>query len=235
MNLPLIRTTDAPASVYGVHGAAGLTYWTCLASRQHLASPTEAVEWASIPPSGLSGEHLHSRTEEIYLILGGEGEFILDGEKIPVRPGTLALTPVGHTHGLLNTGTTNLDWWVIETLAAATQQAIATTEPMEERPMAAAQIFDLTTTPVVETTGTFTGPLRRVERISLEPGESRELGRPSAETALFVQQGEATLTGLKPLSANTCVTLPAGSSVVLTASAPVVAYAVDLAIPGGDA
>jgi mannose-6-phosphate isomerase-like protein (cupin superfamily) len=235
MSLPLVRTTDAPASVYGVHGAAGLTHWTCLASRQHLASPTEAVEWASIPPGGLSGEHLHSRTEEIYLILNGEGEFILDGEKIPVHPGTLALTPVGHTHGLLNTGATDLDWWVIETLAAVTQQAIATTEPMEERPVAAAQIFDLTTTPVVDTTGTFTGPLRRIERISLEPGESRSLGRESAEVAVFVQQGEASLTGLKSLSANTCVTLPAGSSVALTASSPVVAYAVDLAVPGGDA
>lgn len=235
MSLPLVRTTEAPAAVYGVHGAAGLTYWTCLASRQHLASPTEAVEWASIPPSGLSGEHLHSRTEEIYLILNGAGEFILDGEKIPVRAGTLALTPVGHTHGLLNTGATDLDWWVVETLAAVTQQAIATTEPVEGRPMAAAQIFDLTTTPVVDTTGTFTGPLRRIERITLEPGESRTLGCPSAEVAVFLQQGEASLTGLESLSANTCVTLPAGASAVLTASAPVVAYAVELAVPGGEA
>lgn len=44
-----IGTVAGAATVHGVHGAAGRTHWKCFAGRRQLDSPTEAVEWASIP------------------------------------------------------------------------------------------------------------------------------------------------------------------------------------------
>ncbi|WP_158013531.1 hypothetical protein [Carbonactinospora thermoautotrophica] len=76
-------TIDTPSEVYGVHGAEGLTYWKCLARRDGLAGPWEAVEWASVPPGGVSGEHLHTRTEEVYFILSGRGRSSSTANRAP--------------------------------------------------------------------------------------------------------------------------------------------------------
>ncbi|MEJ8642000.1 cupin domain-containing protein [Streptomyces sp. MS1.HAVA.3] len=110
----IVADTTGPADIYGVHGTAGLTHWKALASGLDLAAGWEAVEWASVPPGGVSGEHRHTRTEEIYFVLRGSGEIVLDGVSHPVSEGWMVLTGVGTVHGLRNTGDTDLDWLVIE-------------------------------------------------------------------------------------------------------------------------
>lgn len=113
-----------PSRVYGVHGSEGLSLWKCLARRAGLFGSWEAVEWAWIPPGGVSGEHLHTRTEEIYFILSGRGQITLDGRSYQVRAGDLILTSVGTRHGLRNTGTEGLGWLVIEVASPATAMAL---------------------------------------------------------------------------------------------------------------
>lgn len=113
-----------PSRVYGVHGSEGLSLWKCLARRAGLFGSWEAVEWAWIPPGGVSGEHLHTRTEEIYFILSGRGQITLDGRSYQVLAGDLILTSVGTRHGLRNTGTEGLGWLVIEVASPATAMAL---------------------------------------------------------------------------------------------------------------
>jgi mannose-6-phosphate isomerase-like protein (cupin superfamily) len=113
-----------PSKVYGVHGSEGLSLWKCLARRAGLFGCWEAVEWAWIPAGGVSGEHLHTRTEEIYFILSGRGQITLDGRPYQVRTGDLILTSVGTRHGLRNTGTEGLGWLVIEVASPATAMAL---------------------------------------------------------------------------------------------------------------
>ncbi|HSZ28535.1 MAG TPA: cupin domain-containing protein [Pseudonocardiaceae bacterium] len=113
-----------PSKVYGVHGSEGLSLWKCLARRAGLFGCWEAVEWAWIPPGGVSGEHLHTRTEEIYFILSGRGQITLDGRPYQVRAGDVILTSVGTRHGLRNTGTEGLGWLVIEVASPATAMAL---------------------------------------------------------------------------------------------------------------
>jgi len=113
-----------PSTVYGVHGSDGLSLWKCLARRAELVGCWEAVEWAWIPPGGVSGEHLHTRTEEIYFILSGRGQITLDGRPYQVQTGDLILTSVGTRHGLRNTGTEGLGWLVIEVASPATARAL---------------------------------------------------------------------------------------------------------------
>lgn len=82
------------------------------------------MEWAWIPPGGVSGEHLHTRTEEIYFILSGCGQITVDGRPYQVQTGDLILTSVGTRHGLRNTGTEGLGWLVIEVASPATARAL---------------------------------------------------------------------------------------------------------------
>lgn len=46
------------------------------------------------------GEHLHTDSEEVYLVLAGEGVGLQDGERFPVGPGDAWVCRAGHSHGL---------------------------------------------------------------------------------------------------------------------------------------
>ncbi|MBK3643346.1 cupin domain-containing protein [Streptomyces sp. MBT33] len=231
-----IGTVTDAATVYGVHGAAGRTRWKCFAGRRQLASPTEAVEWASIPPGGLSGEHRHTRTEEIYLILRGHGEFLFNGRPHPVAPGSLALTAPGNVHGLRNTCDTDLDWWVIETLAPGTGAVLSGADHTPEVPaMGDIAIHDLFAERTVSTAGVFTGPLKSVDVTDVDAGRQCVLGRPDAELAVFVHSGEGRVTAADgttaQLAADTCVTLGAGTTSTVEAGSALRLLIVTLAVP----
>ncbi|MCJ0871920.1 cupin domain-containing protein [Streptomyces sp. AP-93] len=230
-----VGTTGHKASVYGVHGARGKTYWKAFATRRQLRSESEAVEWASLPIGGVSGEHRHTRTEEIYLILSGTGELLLNGETHPVGAGSLALTSVGNVHGLLNTGSRSLDWWVIETLAPATTAVLSGTQPLQGADMTKAVVHDLFEEKTVDTAGVFSGPLKRVEVVELTAGEDRVLGRDDAELAVFVHAGEGEVsapgvTERVRLVPDTCLLLAAGSRSSFSATGPLRLAVVTLAV-----
>lgn len=230
---PRPRTPHGHATVLGVHGAEGTTGWKAFYTRRELKSATEAIEWATLPPEAVSGEHLHSRTEEIYLILDGTGEFFLNGEPHPVRPGTLALTTPGNTHGLRNTGTSTLNWWVIETLTPHTQNVLEGTRHTESATMPA-QIHDLNTTARVQTGGTFDGPLASIERHTLTAGQTLGLGKDGAEIAGFLNKGSATLSfagSAAQIEAPTSFLVPDGSPASLTAASNVELFSVELGTP----
>ncbi|MEU2953847.1 cupin domain-containing protein [Streptomyces xanthochromogenes] len=208
--------TSTKASVYGVHGAEGKTYWKAFATRRQLRSQSEAVEWASLPANGVSGEHRHTRTEEIYLILSGSGELLLNGGPRQVRAGSLALTSVGNIHGLRNTGDGHLDWWVIETLAPATSSVLSGSPAPEGADMTQAVVHDLFEEKRVDTKGVFSGPLKQVEVIDIAAGGERAVGRPGAELAVYVHAGEGVveapgLTETVTLVKDTCLLIEACS------------------------
>lgn len=55
-----------------------------------------------IEPGASIGEHSHSDTEEIYVILSGFGTMCIDGVDTLVGPGDVCLTRGGHSHSLVN-------------------------------------------------------------------------------------------------------------------------------------
>ncbi|HEY4018290.1 MAG TPA: cupin domain-containing protein [Pseudonocardiaceae bacterium] len=116
----IIGDTSSASRIQDVHGAAGASEWKCFARRSWLRGDWEAVEWARIPPGGISGEHLHSRTEEVYFILSGRGEILLDGVATEVGPGDVILTGLGTTHGLRAIGEESVSWLVVEVSSPAT-------------------------------------------------------------------------------------------------------------------
>jgi mannose-6-phosphate isomerase-like protein (cupin superfamily) len=231
-----VGTTAVSADVHGVHGAAGRTRWKAFAGRRQLRSPAEAVEWASIPPGGISGEHRHTRTEEMYLILSGTGELLLNGVVHPVRAGMVALTGIGNVHGLRNTGATDLDWWVIETLPPITTAVLTgSRSPLGGCPVSNAAVFDLFAQGSIDTAGIFSGPLKRIEYVEVPAGGQETLGAPDAEIAVYVHSGTGAARNDDAddvaLTTDTCLLVPAGSRLTVSATTDLRFSAVTLRLP----
>ena len=230
--VPRPRGPEGHAQVVGVHGAPGRTGWKGFYGRRQLRSATEAVEWATLPPGGVSGEHRHTRTEEIYVVLTGRGELVLDGVRHEVRPGTLALTPPGTVHGLKNAGGTTLDWWVVEAHSPRTTGVLAGRRP-EEVPTVTARVFDLTETPTVDARAVFSGPITTVRREEAVAGGVLHLDARGREVAGFLQSGLAELLvggDVLSLRAPVCFLVPEGSSARVEFARPSELYLVDLEV-----
>jgi quercetin dioxygenase-like cupin family protein len=71
----------------------------------------------ALEPGASVGEHLHPETEELYLVLEGQGVGFLDGESFAVGPGDAWLCKAGHTHGVTNSGKAPLAFFAVLTRA----------------------------------------------------------------------------------------------------------------------
>nr|AYM53684.1 hypothetical protein [Cystobacter fuscus] len=240
----IIGDLEEPSVVYGVHGTTGLSQWKCLARRAGLFGSWEAVEWAWIPPGGISGEHVHTRTEELYFILSGRGEMTLDGKPYPVGPGNLILTGLGTKHGLRNVGDEGLGWLVVELLSPATAEVFRGSAPTAQTPSGGsdvtnAVVLNLRQTPEVDPRPVFTGPLRCIRLVRLEPGQRAELSAEGVEHTLFTLRGsgESSSGGASvPLKYGVSITLPLGTGMTVTAGTDGLEYfQAILDVPGGGA
>ena len=62
-----------------------------------------SVNW--LPPgAGMPFPHAHNLHEELYLWLEGEGEFFLDGQIVPVKPGSVVRVATATARAWRNTG-----------------------------------------------------------------------------------------------------------------------------------
>ncbi|MFG2824038.1 cupin domain-containing protein [Kitasatospora sp. NPDC048365] len=227
----IVADTREPADVYGVHGTEGLTQWACLARRVGLGGGWEAVEWARIPPGGVSGEHLHTRTEEVYVLLTGHGEITLDGRPHPVRAGDAVLTGLGTRHGLRNLGDEALEWLVIEMPAAPV--------PHPRGPLTDHRVVrDLRRVGPIDPRAVFTGPLRLLEARRLPYGERLVLDAGTVEHTVFVTggSGRAAIGDVRiPLRPGRALTLPLGTRAVLAAGLDGLELVhAELLVEGGD-
>ncbi len=90
----IINSSDGPAEIVGVHGGTGPMFWKRLATGGMLHGDWESFEYCRVPPGSTIGEHVHSRTEEIYYIVAGRGEMSVDDARREVGPGDLIVTPL---------------------------------------------------------------------------------------------------------------------------------------------
>jgi len=52
--------------------------------------------------------HAHAGQDKAYMVVAGEGHFLLDGQDLPMRAGDLLVAPEGVPHGVRNTGSERL-------------------------------------------------------------------------------------------------------------------------------
>ncbi|MCR4407096.1 MAG: cupin domain-containing protein [Anaerolineae bacterium] len=81
---------------------------------RELASPSIAslrrhsLAEVTIVPGGCSARHYHRQAEEVYYILQGQGQMIIDDEVRPVGPGDTIIIPPPSQHLIRNIGVEEL-------------------------------------------------------------------------------------------------------------------------------
>ncbi len=125
----IINSSDGPAEIVGVHGGTGPMFWKRLATGGMLHGDWESFEYCRVPPGSTIGEHVHSRTEEIYYIVAGRGEMSVDDARREVGPGDLIVTPLNGKHGLANIGVSDLEFLVVEVLPPAITAVLPVRSP----------------------------------------------------------------------------------------------------------
>lgn len=214
-----MRIADGNATLWSiitdVHGAPGVSGWKQLVPGRTLLGPWEAIELARIPSGGVSGAHRHTRTNEIYFILAGSGEFTIDDRTVHVRPGYVAVTATGSTHALRNTGAEEMTWLVAEVPAA---------RPSEETIVKPGFRFvDLGQIGVLDLTNSGVDPLQEVGVRQVAPTHPVELSAEDAEVFAYLIGGAATVTvpgSAYPIEAGTGITLGKGERATITAIRP---------------
>jgi len=66
--------------------------------REFHHTAAQSLAEASVPAGARTQRHQHRVTEEIYVVLEGEGELEVDGERRGVGPGDAILIPAGAWH-----------------------------------------------------------------------------------------------------------------------------------------
>lgn len=67
-------------------------------------SPQLLVGLNAFEPGQEHRLHTHSGMDKMYLVLEGEGVFLLAEEEVPMRAGKLLVAPEGVPHGIRNSG-----------------------------------------------------------------------------------------------------------------------------------
>lgn len=212
----LVADLTEPSVVEGVHGAAGQTWWKCLASPVSPSGAWEAFEWARVPAGGVSGEHRHTRTEELYFIVRGQARMWLDGIEHAAAVHDLILTGVGSAHELRADGDNPVEWLVIEVSSPPTR-AVLTHAPIPmEAPVSAPVIVHLDEVGAVDASQVLSGPLGEVAVRRLESGAARSLDADGLEHMLFILDGDGAAIAddaIHDLHPGTAITVPLGGQV----------------------
>jgi len=99
----LVRASDVePRTIENCHGGSGRLASTAFDLAAHECRGMKFLHDDVVEPNATIGEHTHADDEEVYYVLEGRGTIILDGERFDIGPGDLAVTPAGHSHGLIN-------------------------------------------------------------------------------------------------------------------------------------
>jgi mannose-6-phosphate isomerase-like protein (cupin superfamily) len=225
----LVTTTlDEPSLVYGMHGGEKLAQWKCLVRRNNLFGPWEAVEWAWLPRGGASGEHLHSRTEQLDYIVSGSGVMTIDGEEHLVSVGDVILTGLGIRHGVRNIDADEFAWLVTEVPGPVVNGAL---------PDGRAAIMKLDEVGEVNAREVLAGPLRSARLIRLSPAQSETLVADEQEHVLYTVKGTGKAVANSvtvPLRQGVSVSVPFRGRVTLEAGREALeCFVVSLAVPGG--
>jgi mannose-6-phosphate isomerase-like protein (cupin superfamily) len=72
--------------------------------REVITGPDAHIDVVMVPPGGEIGAETHTGADETLLVVTGEGEAEVDGERMPVRVGSVVYIPRGATHNVRNLG-----------------------------------------------------------------------------------------------------------------------------------
>jgi mannose-6-phosphate isomerase-like protein (cupin superfamily) len=68
---------------------------------------------ATVPPGNGPPPHVHEPDDEVFIIIEGRYEVLMDGAWVALEPGSVAYLPRGATHTIRNVGETPGRHWVL--------------------------------------------------------------------------------------------------------------------------
>lgn len=98
-------TTDIRVNMLGGKGSVESTP---LLAPEEFCGKGRVFNKIVLKPGCSIGEHLHSGEIEAYYVMEGEGIYYDNGKPLPVKAGELTYVYDGNTHGIENTGTTDM-------------------------------------------------------------------------------------------------------------------------------
>jgi mannose-6-phosphate isomerase-like protein (cupin superfamily) len=107
-----IQHTD-PAkyrSLTAVHAGAGNMAFAGLLARGAVTPHFNFLHRGEIPAGSGIGHHFHNTAEEMFVILGGEAQFTVDGRTSVVKGPAAVICKQGHSHALYNHSAQTLQW-----------------------------------------------------------------------------------------------------------------------------
>ncbi len=93
---------DAYIEVENYHGGAGSIYYTELLGWKDFETNFLFLRSGVIPPKSGIGEHIHNKTEMMYINLDGLASFALNGHTSVLPALAMVLCPMGSSHGIYN-------------------------------------------------------------------------------------------------------------------------------------
>ena len=93
-----------------VHAGAGNMAFTALLPRGAVTPHFNFLHRGEIPAGSGIGHHFHNTAEEMFVILGGEAQFTVDGRTSVVKGPAAVVCKLGHSHAIHNHGTQPLQW-----------------------------------------------------------------------------------------------------------------------------
>jgi len=93
-----------------VHGGAGNMAFAGLLPRGAVTPHFNFLHRGEIPAGSGIGHHFHNTAEEMFVILGGEAQFTVDGRTSIVKGPAAVLCKLGHSHAIHNHSTQPLQW-----------------------------------------------------------------------------------------------------------------------------
>jgi mannose-6-phosphate isomerase-like protein (cupin superfamily) len=67
----------------------------------------------SLPPGGEIGEEVHTKTDQLFVIVEGKGEAVLEGKKQPAGEHNVIFVTAGTVHNIRNTGKNDLKLFTV--------------------------------------------------------------------------------------------------------------------------
>lgn len=128
----VISDTESPSLILGLHGGSGELGWKRFVTGLMMHGHWDSFEHNTLKPGGIIGEHVHTRTEEIYFIVSGSGLMHYNDETHQVRAGDLIMTPLNGRHGIENLGDTDLEFIVVEALPPSIVDLLPAYSPVAE-------------------------------------------------------------------------------------------------------
>ncbi len=124
MTMHLDKELLKPAEHY--HGGEGKARYRRALEPSVFETNWSYVDHLSLAPGASEGVHHHPGIEEIYYVLGGEGQAQVNDETAPIRKGDGVPVLLNEAHSFRNTGSQDLDFMIV---GIATKKGVLETIP----------------------------------------------------------------------------------------------------------